>query len=87
MQTVKDVLVYYNLKDIDPFTKAVTNFQKFYFDNNKNIFKDTISVLGAARQMLFKSKDATFTLFDQQNADLYRKVKQNICGGPSVVFI
>ena len=86
MQTVKDFLVHYNLKDIDPFTEAVTNLQKFYFDNNINIFKDTISVPGAARQMLFKSKDAKFTLFDHENEDLYRKVKQNICGGPSIVF-
>ena len=86
MQTVKDFLVYYNLKDIYPFTEAVTNLQKFYFNNNIKIFKDTISVPRAARQMLFKSKDAKLTLFDHENEDLYRKVKQNICGGPSIVF-
>ena len=86
MQTVKDFLIYYNLKDIDPFTEAVTNLQKFYFDNNIDLFKDTISVPGAERQVLFQSKDANFALFDQQNEDLYRKIKQNICGGPSIVF-
>ena len=86
MQTVRDFLVYYNLKDIDPFTEAVSNLQKFYFENDIDLFKDTISVPGAARQMLFRSKDAHFALFDHKNEDLYRKIKQNICGGPSIVF-
>ena len=36
--------------------------------------------------MLFKTKNANFALFDKTNEDLYRKVKQNICGGPSIVF-
>ena len=86
MKTVKDFLVYYNLKDIDPFTEAVTNLQQFYFDNNIDLFKDTISVPGATRKMMFQSKDSNFALFDQTNEDLYRKIKQNICGGPSIVF-
>ena len=86
MKTVKDFLEYYNLKDIDPFTEAVTNLQIFYFENNINLFKDTISVPGAARQMLFQSKNAHFSLFDPKSEDLYRKIKQNICGGPSIVF-
>ena len=86
MQTVKDFFVYYNLKDIDPFTEAVSNLQKFYFENEIDLFKDTISVPGAARQLLFRSKDANFALFNHQNEDLYRKIKQNICGGPSIVF-
>ena len=86
MKTVKDFLVYYNLKYINPFTEAVTNLQQFYFDNNIDLFKDTISVPGAARKMMFRSKDSNFALFDQTNKDLYRKIKQNICGGPSIVF-
>ena len=84
MKTVKGFLVYYNLKDIDPFTEAITNLQQFYYDNNIDLFKDTISVPGAARKMLFQSKDSNFALFDQTNEDLYRKIKQNICGGPSI---
>ena len=51
MQTVKDFLVYYNFKDIDPFKEAFTILQKLYFSNNIDLFKDTISVLGAASQM------------------------------------
>ena len=86
MNTMKDFLVHYNLKDVEPFTEAVINLQKFYKENQIDLFKDTISVPGAARQMLFDAKNATFALCDQSNEDLYRKIKQNICGGPSIVF-
>ena len=86
MTTLKDFLIYYNLKDIDPFTEAVKNLQKFYRKNRVDLFKDTISVPGAARQMLFNTDKAKFALFNSQNEDLFRKIKQNICGGPSIVF-
>ena len=86
MKTIRDFLIYYNLKDIDPFMEAVTNMQKFYIENNVDIFKDSISVPGVARQMLFQSEEAKFALFDSQNEDLYHKIKQGICGGPSIVY-
>ena len=86
MKTVKDVLIYDNLKDIDPFTEAVINLQKFYRENQVDLFKDTISVPGAARQMLFNTDKAKFALFNSKSEDLFRKVKQNICGGPSIIF-
>ena len=86
MKTIRDFLIYYNLKDIDPFTEAVTNMQTFFIENNVDIFKDSISVPGVARQMLFKSEKAKFALFDSKNEDLYYTIKQGICGGPSIVY-
>ena len=86
MKTLKDFLIHYNLKDVEPFTDAVINLQKFYKENNIDLFKDSISVPGAARQMLFNSTEAKFALCDRKNEDLYRKIRQNICGGPSIVF-
>ena len=50
------------------------------------MFKDGISVPGLTLKYLFNSKDAQFTLFDRHNADLHTLVKENIVGGPSIIF-
>ena len=89
MKTFKDYLVYYNNLDCGPFVEAVENLQKYYFDRNIDIFKVSISLPRLARQMLFecgRQAGASFALFDESNKDLYYTVKQNIIGGPSVIF-
>ena len=75
MTTVKDFLIYYNLKNIDPLMEAVKNLQKFYRENRVDLFEDTILILGAARQMLFNTDKAKFALFNSKNEDLFRKIK------------
>ena len=41
---------------------------------------------GVARKMLYKSTISKFSLFNQNNADLYYTFRQNIVGGPSIIF-
>ena len=36
--------------------------------------------------MIYQSSDSKFTLFNKDNADLYYMHKQNIVGGPSIIF-
>ena len=63
--------------------------QHYYFNRGIDMFKISVSVPGLARQMLFECgrKDgASFALFDEANSDLYRTIKQNIIGGPSIIF-
>ena len=89
MKTFKDYLVYYNNLDCGPFVEAVEKLQKYYFDRNIDMFKVSISLPGLARQMLFecgRQAGASFALFDESNKDLYYTVKQNIIGGPSIIF-
>ncbi|XP_052693820.1 uncharacterized protein LOC128172088 [Crassostrea angulata] len=89
MSTFRDFLVWYNNLDVGPFVQAVKNLQKYYFERNIDIFKCSISVPGLARQMLFESarkEGAVFSLFDKTNEDLYDTVRQNIIGGPSIIF-
>lgn len=89
MTTFRDFLMWYNNLDVGPFVQAVQNLQKYYFEQNIDIFKCSISVPGLARQMLFESgrkEGAVFSLFDKSNEDLYDTVKQNIIGGPSIIF-
>jgi hypothetical protein len=89
MTTLRDFLVWYNNLDVGPFVTATENLQIYYFDRQIDIFKVSISVPGLARHMLFESgrkTEASFALFDENNKDLYYKIKQNIIGGPSIIF-
>ena len=89
MQTFQDYLVYYNNLDCGPFVKAVEHLQKYYFARHIDMFKTSISLPGLARQMLFecgRQAGASFSLFDESNKDLYYTIKDNIIGGPSIIF-
>jgi hypothetical protein len=53
------------------------------------MFKISVSVPRLARQMLFECgrKDgASLALFDETHSDLCRTLRQNITGGPSIIF-
>jgi hypothetical protein len=89
MKTMEDFLVYYNNLDVGPFVTAVTRLQEFYFKRNIDVFKIAISLPGIARRMLFESaakEGVHFSLFDEKNKDLYRTMKNNTIGGPSIIF-
>jgi len=89
MKTFRDFLEWYNNLDVGPFVKAVERLQEFYFDRGIDVLKTAISIPGIARQMLFKTAreaGANFSLFDKQNEDLYHTFKNNVVGGPSIIF-
>ena len=86
MKTLKDFVVWYANLDTKPFVEAVQNMSKFYHDNDIDLFKDSISLPGVARRMLFQSTNAKFPLFDKQTEDISRTIDRNICGGPSIIF-
>ena len=89
MSTFKDFLIYYNNLDVHPFVQAVEKMQQFYFDHHIDLFKVAVSVPGIARQWLFKTAHdakASFGLIDGRDDDLYYTIKQNIVGGPSIIF-
>ena len=89
MKTCKHYLIYYTNLDCKPFVERVESLQKYYFDRNIDLFKIRISLSGLARKMLFEcgcQAGASFALFDESNKDLYYTIKQNIIGGPSVIF-
>ena len=89
MSTFRQYLVYYNLLDVIPFVQGVQKLMTFYTDRSIDLFKTTISVPGVARALLFQTareSHAHFSLFDGTQQDLYRKFKNNISGGPSLIF-
>ena len=89
MQTFEDFLRWYNNLDVYPFVTAVSRLCEFYFEKNVDVFKDSISVPGVARKMLFSAamkQRASFSLINAKNKDLYHTINRNIVGGPSIIF-
>ena len=87
MKTMRDFLVWYNNLDVEPFVEGLGKMVDFYKERHIDAFKDGISVPGLTMKYLFKiSPEATFALFDEKNKDLHQTFKDNLVGGPSIVF-
>ena len=88
MTTLRDFLVWYNNRDVIPFLEAIAKQFAFYHDRGIDMFKDGISVPGLSLLHLFNDlpNDTYFTVFNRTNSDLHELVKDNIVGGPAIIF-
>ena len=88
MKTMRDFLVWYNNRDGMPFLQAIDKQFAFYQQHNIDMLKDGISVTGLTLLYLFKDLPSKtyFTVFNKMNSDLHHLVKNNIVGGPAIIF-
>ena len=88
MTTMRDYLIWYNNRDVLPFLEALEKQFVFYQKQNIDMFKDGISVPGLSLLYLFNNlpKDTFFTIFNKTNSDLHHLIKDNIVGGPAIIF-
>ena len=88
MKTMYDFLVWYNNRDVVPFLDAIDKQFAFYKQQNIDMFKDGVSVPGLTLLYLFNElpSNTFFTVFNQTNSDLHLLVKDNIVGGPAIIF-
>lgn len=86
MKTMKDFLQWYNNCDVIPMVEALDKMFVFYRDKGLDMFKDAISLPGLAYKMLLTSTDKKFSLFDEDNKELFDLLQKNIVGGPSIIF-
>ena len=88
MTTLRDFLVWYNNKDVVPFLQAIDRQFAFYQQRGIDMFKQGISVPGLTLLYLFNDlpEKTYFTIFNEKNKDLQDLVKDNIVGGPSIIF-
>ena len=88
MTTMRDYLIWYNNRDVTPFLDAIAKQAAFYRDRHIDMFKDGISVPGLSLLYLFNDlpNDTYFTVFNRTNSDLHELVKDNIVGGPAIIF-
>ena len=88
METLREYLIWYNNRDVTPFLDAIDKQAVFYKHQNIDMFKDGISVPGLSLLHLFNDlpNDTYFTVFNRTNSDLHELVKDNIVGGPAIIF-
>ena len=88
MTTLRDFLVWYNNRDVVPFLQAVERQFDFYQQRGIDMFKQGISVPGLTLLYLFNDlpEKTYLTIFNEKHKDLHDLVKDNICGGPSIIF-
>ena len=87
-KTMCDFLVWYNNRDVVPFLQATDKQFAFYQQQNIDMFKDGISVPGLTLLYLFNNlpPKTHFIVFNKTNSDLHQLVKDNIVGGPAIIF-
>ena len=88
MTTLRDFLVWYNNRDVTPFLDAIAKQFGFYKQQNIDMFKDGISVPVLSLLHLFNDlpNNTNFVTFNRTNSDLHQLVKDNIVGGPAIIF-
>ena len=88
MTTMRDYLIWYNNRDVEPFLEAIAKQATFYHDRHIDMFKDGIGVPGLSLLYLFNGlpPDTNFVNFNRTNSDLHQLVKDNIVGGPAIIF-
>ena len=88
METLREYLIWYNNRDVTPFLDVIAKQAGFYKHQNIDMVKDGISVPGLSLLHLFNDlpNDTNFVTFNRTNSDLHQLVKDNIVGGPAIVF-
>ena len=87
--TFADYLKWYNDLDVTPMIQAIENMNEFYKNICIDFIHQAISIPGVAMRVCFNSiidPAAEFHLFNPKNKDIYHLFKENIVGGPSIIF-
>ena len=86
---IADFLKWYNDLDVTPVIRAIENMNEFHKNIRIDFIHQTISISGDAMRVCFNSitdPAAEFHLFNPKNKDVYQLFKENIVGGPSIIF-
>ena len=89
MKTLYDFLVWYNNLDVYPFILALdVQTKTFETEFGMDMLKDAKSIPGLTLRYLFKTlpKDVFFSLINKKHKDLHRLLREQMVGGPSIVF-
>ena len=87
--TFADFLKWYNDLDVSPMIQAIENMNQFYKNIRIDFIHQAISIPGVTMRVCFNSitdPPAEFHLFNPNNKDIYQLFKENIVGGPSIIF-
>ena len=86
MCTFKDFLRWYNNKYVVPTLEAMQKMLAFYHREGIDMLKLGCTLLNFANICLHKSTSAKFYPFTETDKDLLQKIREDMVGGPSIVF-
>ena len=86
MTTFKDFLQWYNNKDVVPTLEAMQKIVQFYHQKEIDMFKLGGTLPNLANVFLHKSTNEKFYPFCESDRDLCEKIREDMTGGPSIVF-
>ena len=86
MSSFKDILRWYNNKNVVPILEAMEKMIAFYHDKDIDKLKLGCTLPNLANICLRKSTDAKFYPFKEGDNDLLEKIREDIVGGQSIVF-
>ena len=86
MCTFKDFLRWYNNKDEVPTFEAMQKMLAFYHKKGIDMLKLGCTLPILANICLHKSTSAIFCPFTENDKDLLQNIREDMAGGPSIVF-
>ena len=86
MQNFSDFLKWYSKKDVVPKLEAMQKMIDFYNNKGIDMLKLGCTLPNLANICLHKSTDSKFYLFTDSDKDLLEKIREDMVGGPSIVF-
>ena len=87
IQTIRDYLVYYNICDTTGFVECLGKMKDFYFEEcGIDMLYTAISAPGIARRLVFDYMESPEGFVSIKDRMVYKKLKQNMVGGPTIVF-
>ena len=86
MQNFSDFLKWYNNKDVVPTLEAMQKMIEFYHYKGIDMLKLGCTLPNLANICLHKSTDSKFYPFTESDKDLLEKIREDMVGGPSIVF-
>ena len=87
MCTFKDFLRWYNNKDVVPTLEAMQKMLAFYHMKGIDMLKLGCNLPNLANICLHKSTSAKFYPFTETDKNLLQKIREDMVGGHSIVFI
>ena len=86
MQCFSDFLKWYNNKDVVPTLDAMQKMIEFYHNKAMDMLKLGCTLPNLANICLHKPTDSKFYPFTESDKDLLEKIREDMVGGPSIVF-
>ena len=87
MQNFSDFHKWYNNKDVVPTLEAMQKMIEFYHNKGIDMLKLGCTLPILANICLHNSTDSKFYPFTESDKDLLEKIREDMVGGPSIVFM